>query len=331
MCAFRKIQLTLVLLAVMAGNTSAIVVSGKKATSWPEVPCLWPGGPDEEPVAIEYGNVGKIGSASGVYLGDGWVLTAKHVGANDITFGDTTYQYDGESAVSIKNPTGVQGLNSVYTDLTLFHLSEEPDLPAINISSESPAPGSTVFYVGYGGVGEDEISYWTVSGDYVWTESVNPTYYWGYKIASRGELSWGYNTTFGNGDGPLPGTHIVSANQVDIVAVKTGFNSQDLDSQAASGDSGGALFSQDSEGNWGLAGIISCVEVLQNSPTQAMVDSTTCSVALSFYRDQILDIITPQPIPGDANGDGVVDGSDVTILAGNWQQSTNLGAEVGDF
>ena len=34
------------------------------------------------------------------------------------------------------------------------------------------------------------------------------------------------------------------------------------------------------------------------------------------------------PIPGDANGDGKVDGSDVTILAGNWQYG--VGAEKSD-
>ena len=36
-------------------------------------------------------------------------------------------------------------------------------------------------------------------------------------------------------------------------------------------------------------------------------------------------------IPGDANGDRIVDGSDATILANYWQQSTTLGASAGDF
>lgn len=36
-------------------------------------------------------------------------------------------------------------------------------------------------------------------------------------------------------------------------------------------------------------------------------------------------------IPGDANGDGKVDGSDVTILANNWQATVTNGAESGDF
>ena len=41
-------------------------------------------------------------------------------------------------------------------------------------------------------------------------------------------------------------------------------------------------------------------------------------------------IVTPV-IPGDANGDGKVDGSDVTILAGNWQATVTDGAASGDF
>lgn len=40
---------------------------------------------------------------------------------------------------------------------------------------------------------------------------------------------------------------------------------------------------------------------------------------------------TVEDIPGDANRDGKVDGSDVTILAGNWQVLENTGWDMGDF
>ena len=47
------------------------------------------------------------------------------------------------------------------------------------------------------------------------------------------------------------------------------------------------------------------------------------------------ELITPEKIPGDANNDGKVDGSDVTILAGNWQKGVSDGLtaswEEGDF
>ena len=53
-------------------------------------------------------------------------------------------------------------------------------------------------------------------------------------------------------------------------------------------------------------------------------------------QSQIDDLlgVTPE-VAGDANGDGKVDGSDVTILAGNWQKGVSDGLtatwEEGDF
>ena len=41
--------------------------------------------------------------------------------------------------------------------------------------------------------------------------------------------------------------------------------------------------------------------------------------------------VADDPIPGDANRDGRVDGSDVTILAGNWQVLTDAIWNMGDF
>ena len=41
--------------------------------------------------------------------------------------------------------------------------------------------------------------------------------------------------------------------------------------------------------------------------------------------------VTPVSIPGDADGDGAVDGDDAGIVAGNWLQSVAGGAADGDF
>ena len=41
--------------------------------------------------------------------------------------------------------------------------------------------------------------------------------------------------------------------------------------------------------------------------------------------------VEAEKVPGDANSDGQVDGSDVTILAGNWQVLENATWEMGDF
>ena len=287
----------------------------------------------EEKAGFEYSNVGKIGGASGVYLGNGWVLTAKHVAAGDITFGDTTYHYDGDDSYLIENPSGIAGLDSTYTDLRLYHLTEEPDLPAIKIATEPAPVGTQIYYVGYGTKQVEELSYWNVDtsgGTAVWTSSEEPTYYWGYNVTSVHEFSWGYNEIATGQGGPTDETNVLRVGSVDIISQRTVFKTQFLDSQVVSGDSGGGVFYQEEGGDWVLSGIICCAETIENQPTLAMVDSGAHSVSLPFYRDQILSIITSS-IPGDANGDGVVDGSDVTILASNWQQMSDLGTEVGDF
>ena len=56
----------------------------------------------------------------------------------------------------------------------------------------------------------------------------------------------------------------------------------------------------------------------------------------TFFDDLVLTVGgSPEPAPGDANKDGKVDGSDVTILAGNWQKGVDDGQTAiwddGDF
>ena len=340
MNVLKEVPVALFLCAVVAGNASAIAVSGiERLSAWPTEPYIlyprWLDGDEEIPADFEYGNVGMVSSgASGVYLGNGWVLTAKHVSVGDITLGGVTYSYDGGGSYLIKNPTGIDGIDSYYTDLKLYHLTEEPDLPEIKIATEPPSAGTVVYYVGYGHKQSEEISYWNVDssgGSYVWTEGTSSSYYWGYTATGPLEFSWGYNQVVRYTEtGSVVGS-VTLADGTDILGLRTIFNSEDFNGQAVSGDSGGAAFYQDANGDWVLGGIISCVQTLPNSPTLALRDAVTNSVALACYQDQILEIITPEPIAGDANGDGVVDGSDVTILAGNWQQATDLGAAAGDF
>ena len=281
-----------------------------------------------------FANVGARGSASGVYLGNGWVLTAKHVSPGDITFNGITYHYEAGSAQYIENPAGYDKLDSTYTDLTLFHLTEEPDLPSLKIANTPPSTGTELFLAGNGVKRQDELTYWEADcSTWTWTESEKATQYWGYKTDSTHELSWGKNQVIASYRGPTSSTHYLSLGDTDMVAIKTCFdNLQTYEGQAVNGDSGGGAFYWDeAEESWVLAGIISCIEVLPNSPTYAMAGASTCCVDLSFYRDAILEAIAPEPIPGDANGDGVVDGSDITIVAGSWQQVGDPGTITGDL
>lgn len=80
------------------------------------------------------------------------------------------------------------------------------------------------------------------------------------------------------------------------------------------------------DGHGGVGQYFASVEGLLEKQQDSVIDPT-----YSFY--QLLTIDTESftlGIPGDANGDGQVDGSDVTILANNWQSEEKLWWD-GDF
>ena len=106
--------------------------------------------------------VGQVSDASGVYLGNGWVLTAAHVNS------PTTFTLDG----NVYNNTGIYYSNFTNTltgttnaDLTLFQISTVSttgtNLPLtynLTITSTTPVPGQQVVMFGYGytnGVGPE--------------------------------------------------------------------------------------------------------------------------------------------------------------------------------
>src|SRR5215210_1123529 len=76
-------------------------------------------------------NVGNLNGAGGVYLGNGWVITAGHVGPGTIDFGISVgaFNYDGTSMVTLKNPS-----NNLAADLILFHLPAFPNLPSLTLT-----------------------------------------------------------------------------------------------------------------------------------------------------------------------------------------------------
>ena len=70
-------------------------------------------------------------------------------------------------------------------------------------------------------------------------------------------------------------------------------------------------------------------------PTSGTVGALNMNAKLAYIDNLQLTVIAMSAIPGDANNDGRVDGSDVTILAGNWQVGVSDGQtatwEMGDF
>ena len=91
------------------------------------------------------GTVNGVNStASGVYLGNGWVLTAGHVGAGTFTLQGTAYAAVNGSAQGIKNA------DATVADITLFRIATLPTLAALTLA---PALSNVtqVVMIGYGG------------------------------------------------------------------------------------------------------------------------------------------------------------------------------------
>src|SRR5207244_7807768 len=88
--------------------------------------------------------VGTRGGLSAIYVGNGVVLTANHVGAGDVAFAGTLYRYVPGSAVRLTN------LDGTYADLLMFEIYPKPDLPALPIDPVRPASQSLLLVAGNG-------------------------------------------------------------------------------------------------------------------------------------------------------------------------------------
>jgi hypothetical protein len=103
------------------------------------------------------GTVGSANGASGIYLGNGWVLTAGHVGAGDFYLQGNTYSLLADSSHAIVNA------DNSPADLVLYQITTSPDLAPLTLGSVSI--GNPVVMIGYGGfTGQETWGYNTVSG-----------------------------------------------------------------------------------------------------------------------------------------------------------------------
>ncbi|HEY0257238.1 MAG TPA: trypsin-like serine protease [Candidatus Methylacidiphilales bacterium] len=209
--------------------------------------------------------VGNVNGASGVYLGNGWVLTAAHVGAGSFVLNGTTYTPIAGSTQGISDANGT-------ADLTLFQISTQPNLPSLTLSLNAPVPfsqtqtGSTVAMLGFGG--------------------------------SHGE-TWGVDTVTQinqqidlHPDFPYVSNDFYTVNGQFFDGLASITNSY----QIIGGDSGGAdfIFNVATQ-TWELAGIN---EVTGNGTFNGQDVNFSGMVQLNTYASQIQGIIaTPTPEP----------------------------------
>jgi hypothetical protein len=221
-------------------HTSHALVVGNQPGSVPTGITL---APDDDPGWNNFSTAGRY-----VYLGDGWVLSARHVGyENGMQFqtptGTVTAQRipgryytdyygflhdDGKHHYAISNPATVQSeagspiTLSPYTDLQLFrvHADREIDLPSLKIAAEplpnnfnvNNAPQVLAIASGPGRVIAE--SGWSVTGtspNLTWTSPpIGSTDHRGYVNDFNSTRRWGTNRISDPGDSASLFSNIVS-------------------------------------------------------------------------------------------------------------------------
>jgi hypothetical protein len=233
-----------------------------------------------------WANVGIRFGLSVVYLRNGWILTANHVGLGDVWLGGSLYTAVPGSDTQLDNGDGT------FADLRVFAITPIPSLPELEIRSNPTLPTGEVILIGHGrnrgGMGDtDDPGIWT-------PPPTNPSpaiegWYWGPGATIR----WGTNIVEG----------IWTIGNPDTESIYTVFdplastNRTPYECQTANGDSGGALFAKDGA-DWELAGILwaSGVYVGQDPFTSALLGNASIAADLSFYRDDIM-TLTATPVP----------------------------------
>jgi len=242
----------LLLLACLALPAGALVLE-----SAPDAP---------PPPASGFEHVGARGSLSGIYLGAGWVLTAAHVGAGDLTLGGVRYPAVADSQVRLRAGDGADS----PPDLLLYRIDPHPDLPPLRIGRATPPAGAEVLLFGCG-VGRGErlqfrgLPGWDWSGEKACRWGTNEVAHLRVFDAQKGSRTRAFATEF------TPGT-------------------SDREAQAAHADSGGAVVCR-AGGRWELCGVMLAVGLFEGQPgSSTFPGNFTYAADLAHYRDQILSI-----------------------------------------
>jgi hypothetical protein len=258
----------------LAAPAPAVIIDSGNGTGNVTAPSPDPG----------WGNVGSCNGLSCVYLGDGWVLTANHVGAGNGVFGGITYPWVPGSDLQLHNP------NNSLADLRMFEIYPPyPPLPALTISSIAPLAGTSLILIGNG---RDRGAATSWDPDPGPPPSSIDGYFW----ALTGSKRWGTNTVQLVPELPVfesdLGTQLFAT-----VFDQSGTNHTTHESQAAVGDSGGAAFAWNGS-SYELAGILIAISTFQNQPAEtALYGNYTLPADLSVYRNEIVATM-PEPAGG---------------------------------
>jgi hypothetical protein len=241
---------------VTGGNASYNTTDniGSSLTSWNTG---WGSGGDG------WNYVGQVSDASGVYLGNNWVLTAAHVNnPASFTLNGNVYAATGVSYTDFTN--SLTGLANA--DLHLFQISNTSvtgtniGLSNLTLSSSVPSYNQTVVMIGYGGAN------------------------------GQGSESWGINTVQLNTQYPIS---VNGYESIDFTTLNSGRNYASV----VNGDSGGGDFIKIGS-TWQLAGITEAIiSYTQTNPLTGTNYTGSAFVQLDEYSGQISSIVNAVPEP----------------------------------
>jgi hypothetical protein len=269
------LKILCLLLALFGSPAQAVIIASGDGTGNTIAPADDPG----------WANVVQVGLLTGVYLGSGWVLTANHAagqGGSNVTIGGAVYEPVVGSKVQLE--TGAWN-----ADLALFQVARDPGLPDVAIRSSLPPQVAEVVMIGLGkNRGAATRTCFPPRDGWLW--GPGRAMRWGTNAVHDNEIDFGISGTVTR-------------------AFSTRFDvgpSTPHEAQAASGDSGGAVFIKNGA-TWELAGIMTAINSCAAST--AVDGDLTYAADLSYYRDQI-DALASVPACDDGldqDGDGLVD------------------------
>jgi len=235
-------------------------------------------------------HVGALNGASGTHIGNGWILTANHVGPGEITLNGTVHPYIPGTDMRLETSPGVQA------DLLMFRVYPAPTLPALAIRTEPPVVGDPVLLVGNGNDRGAAMTFDPYGPD------IDPPEQDGWDWAPTHSLRWGLNTVEYINALPIRGTTVFATDFDDVDPII-------YESQAANGDSGGGVFTYDPLKSVELAGIIISISLeYGQDPTSTIFTNETIIASLDVYADQIAQNIinAPEPTGGLVMGLGAL-------------------------
>lgn len=230
-----------------------------------------------------FGRVGIVNGLSAVYLRNGWVLTASHVGTATFWLGATGHEPVPGSTVQLRNP------DSTLADLIAFKLATRPALADVALA-DTPASVSTLVTVIGHGADRGTATTWNGIGGWTWAGS--HAMRWGTNHISGVDLFGRATSAFAITFDEIPNAP-AGQYEADIVV----------------GDSGGGAFTG-TGASAKLVGILFARSTYGGQPANTSLYGNIGMIAdLYAYRDEILAVVDrPDCNDGlDDDRDGLVD------------------------